>query len=232
MRAINCFGDSRNRGFCVHCGGPYETDDHVPSKVLLDEPYPDNLMVCPACLACNKALSIDEEYLACLLECVLAGDADAAKIQRQKIAEILRRSEPLRKRLQAARKEDKRGPSWVVENERVTTVLEKLARGHAAYESNQPQLSEPEVATYKPLLAMTKEERDAFEQDIDEAAPAAWPEVGSRAMQRLLVVEPGVYGEGWVVVQDGNYRFRVSQDDGLSVRIVLREYLGCCFVWK
>ena len=65
LRALNCFGDSRNRGFCVHCGGPYEADDHVPSKVLLDEPYPDNLMVCPACLLCNNTLSIDEEYLAC-----------------------------------------------------------------------------------------------------------------------------------------------------------------------
>lgn len=76
------------------------------------------------------------------------------------------------------------------------TVLEKLARGHAAYENNEPQLSKPEVATCKPLLAMTKKEHDAFEHDIDEAAPAAWPEVGSRAMQRLLVVEPGVYSEG------------------------------------
>jgi 5-methylcytosine-specific restriction endonuclease McrA len=47
MQNLKCHADRRNKGFCVHCGGPDETDDHVPSKVLLDEPYPENLMVCP-----------------------------------------------------------------------------------------------------------------------------------------------------------------------------------------
>ena len=65
MQNFKCYADSRNKGFCVHCGGPYETDDHVPSKVLLDEPYPDNLIVCPSCLKCNNELSDDETYLAC-----------------------------------------------------------------------------------------------------------------------------------------------------------------------
>ena len=44
MQQLRCYGDDRNKGFCVHCGGPSETVDHVPSKVLLDEPYPENLM--------------------------------------------------------------------------------------------------------------------------------------------------------------------------------------------
>jgi len=43
MKQLQCYGDSRNKGFCVHCGGPDETRDHVPAKVLLDEPYPENL---------------------------------------------------------------------------------------------------------------------------------------------------------------------------------------------
>jgi len=49
MQQFRCDGDDRNKGFCVHCGGPSETIDHVPSKVLLDEPYPENLMAAPAC---------------------------------------------------------------------------------------------------------------------------------------------------------------------------------------
>ena len=69
MNNLKCYGDRRNKGFCVHCGGADETDDHVPSKVLLDEPYPENLMVCPSCLKCNNALSVDEVYLACLRKC-------------------------------------------------------------------------------------------------------------------------------------------------------------------
>ncbi|MEN9493073.1 MAG: hypothetical protein RJA63_3522, partial [Pseudomonadota bacterium] len=36
MQQFRCYGDDRNKGFCVHCGGPGETVDHVPSKVLLD----------------------------------------------------------------------------------------------------------------------------------------------------------------------------------------------------
>ena len=57
MQNFKCYADSRNKGFCVHCGGPYETDDHVPSKVLLDEPSPENLLACPSCMKCNNDLS-------------------------------------------------------------------------------------------------------------------------------------------------------------------------------
>jgi hypothetical protein len=66
MQNLKCYGERRNTGFCVHCDGADETDDHVPSKVLLDEPYPENLMVCPSCMHCNNQLSVDEVYLACL----------------------------------------------------------------------------------------------------------------------------------------------------------------------
>jgi hypothetical protein len=78
---------------------------------------------------------------------------------------------------------------------------------------------------------MDETERQAFEGS-DKTGLAAWPEVGSRAMQRLLVVGSDVYSEGWLVIQEGNYRFHVSQEDGLTVNIVLREYLGCHIVWE
>ncbi len=84
MQNLRCYGDSRYKGFCIHCGGPYETDDHIPSKVLLDEPYPGNLMVCPSCSDCNNSFSLDEEYFACLLECVIAGEAEPPKLRRKK----------------------------------------------------------------------------------------------------------------------------------------------------
>jgi len=95
MQQLRNYGDDRNNGFCVHCGGPSETVDHVPSKVLLDEPYPENLMAASACRKCNNGLSLDEEYLACLLECVIAGDTAPEKLQRAKIARILRENSSL-----------------------------------------------------------------------------------------------------------------------------------------
>jgi len=79
-------------------------------------------------------------------------------------------------------------------------------------------------------VAMRDGERGAFE-DCATDFVAGLPEVGSRAMQRLLVVGSDVYQEGWFVVQDGNYRFLVSQEEGLTVKIVLREYLACHVVW-
>jgi hypothetical protein len=230
VEQLRCFGDERNKGFCIHCGGSDETRDHVPSKVFLDEPYPENLPVCPSCLTCNNAISLDEEYLACLLECVLAGEAETSRIPRSRIAELLARRPLLLARLRKARNEVDGWPNWTVETDRVKTVILKLARGHAAYEHNEPRTDPPAYIDFKPLTVMTVGERETFES-ASAALVAPWPEVGSRAMQRLLVVGSEVYSEGWVVVQDGNYRFRVSQENGLTVQMVLREYLACRVVW-
>jgi hypothetical protein len=62
MKPLRSCGDSRNKEYCVHCCGPDETRDHVPSKVLLDEFYLENLPVCPSCLKCNNASSADEWF--------------------------------------------------------------------------------------------------------------------------------------------------------------------------
>lgn len=229
MQNFSCFGDERSKGFCIHCGGPDETDDHVPSKVMLDEPYPANLMVCASCIKCNNALSLDEEYFACLLECVIAGDADPTKLQRPRIARSLSKNIALMKRLETAKVDRGGRPHWNVENDRVRAVILKLGRCHAAFEYNEPRLENPKGVDFRPLQTMNDTERRAFEGSDDVAA--VWPEVGSRAMQRLLVVGTQVFSEGWLVVQDGNYRYRVDRDAGLKVEIVIREYLACRVAW-
>jgi len=61
---------------CVYCGGAEpSTRDHVPPKVFLDEPYPPGLPVVGACEGCNLGFSLDEQYLACLIGCVMCGAA-------------------------------------------------------------------------------------------------------------------------------------------------------------
>ena len=230
MQQLQCFGDQRNKGFCVHCGGADETDDHVPSKVLLDEPYPENLMVCSSCLKCNNALSLDEEYLACLLECVIAGHVDPTKVRRPRIARRLIENPSLMNRLQDARVDRDGRPYWNVEDDRVRAVVSKLGRCHAAFEYNEPRLAQPNYVYFTPLATMNEIDRRVFEGSGE--LTAAWPEVGSRAMQRLLVVGTDVFSEGWFVVQEGNYRFNVGPEDGLDVKIVLREYLACHIGWE
>jgi len=226
VEQVQNYGDVRQTAFCAYCGGPTETRDHVPSKVLLDEPYPTNLPVVPACQKCNQGFSQDEEYFACLLGCVLAGSADAYCIERKKIRKILERKPALASRLSQACQEVNGRPFFNVETERVMNVALKLARGHAAFELNEPQLDNPSNLDILPFTFMTSGVRRDFEAPPDSSI---WPEVGSRAMQRLVVNEPGT--SSWIIVQPGKYRYLTSVGNGVVVRIVFSEYLACQVAW-
>jgi hypothetical protein len=235
IAAFACYGDKRKMGYCVHCGGPDQSRDHVPSKVLLDEPYPENMLVSPSCLSCNQGFSLDEEYLACLLECVLVDDVDPVKVERRRIAEILTKNSRLVETLKKERLVKEDGTiKWHADTKRIAAVLLKLARGHVAYELNEPSLEEPKFFAFKPLLSMTESERDAFEDDGPRnlANEPLWPEVGCRAMRRIMVVGNMLLDEGWLVVQEGRYRFLpLFGAGGRGARIVIREYLACEAIW-
>ena len=48
---------------CAYCGAADpQTVDHVPPKLMLEEPYPNNIVTVPACLDCNKRFMKDDEY--------------------------------------------------------------------------------------------------------------------------------------------------------------------------
>jgi hypothetical protein len=120
---------------CVFCGGAPETRDHVPSRVLLDEPLASQLPVVDACSACNVGFSLDEQYLACYLECVIGGTTDPVELRRPKIVRILEKTPALRDRIESSRRADPAGRTvWQPEIDRVRRIIVKLARGHVAYE--------------------------------------------------------------------------------------------------
>jgi hypothetical protein len=113
------------------------------------------------------------------------------------------------------------------EQERVNAVITKLAQGHALYELHQPCRQAPDAIKTMPLDLMSQIERDQFEHPMP---PHLWPEVGSRAMQRLVV--GGSRPEApWIEVQQGLYRFHASPADGVEIRIVLNDYLACHVHW-
>jgi hypothetical protein len=127
------FVDERLKGRCVYCGGAPETADHVPSRVLLDEPLPKNLPVVEACRECNRSFSLDEEYFACLLECIVTGTTRNEALGREKIKRALARNSRLVSALESCRWEDEKGHIWWNPDEtRIRNVILKLARGHAA----------------------------------------------------------------------------------------------------
>lgn len=225
------FVDERLRGRCVFCGGIPDTRDHCPSKVLLDEPLPANLAVVAACGKCNQSFSKDEQYLACLLECVIHGSTDPALLRRANVRRILLATPHLAAQIQASMVLDVAGRrSWNVDMDRVRNVVIKLARGHLDYELSIQEWGDPDVVEIVPFQVMERGERDFFECP-EPGREAVWPELGSRAFMRMLSSGDKV-ADGWLEVQDGRYRYLVGQTSGNFVHIALSEYLACRVAWE
>jgi hypothetical protein len=226
------FGDERDLAWCAFCGGETGTRDHCPSRVLLDEPYPENLCVVPACSSCNAGFSADEQYLACLISCVLAGSTEPERVKRPKIRRILMDTPALRARIEESRLETTEGITFQPEHDRVTLVITKLAKGHALHELHLPCPEPPDKIEIFPLSLLSDSARYEFEAGPRSSPPrlSGWPEVGSRAMHRMAgVFTPPEYP--WLVVQEGAYRFLATPDSRAIIQIVIQEYLGCYVQW-
>ena len=226
MRQIENLGDKRQTSHCIYCGKGIETKEHAPPKVLLDEPYPENLPTVQACTTCNQGYSLDEEYFACLIECARVGSVDLKVIERDKIRVILSRKKALSDKLEKAVTETPEGQkAFSVESERFKKILLKIAQGHALYEQNEPK-GEDEISdlTFGTLEMLSEEAREIFET-IPQANVA--PEVGSRAMQNILI-SGDLVGMPWIEVQENRYRYLAFQE---GVRIVFSEYVWCEVIW-
>ena len=236
MKEVEEFADSRQKSWCIHCGkllaDAKQTRDHVPTKTLLHQPFPANLPIVMICDPCNQGFAKDEQYLVAMLGAISAGSTDPNGQENENAARILRNNHELRAQIDASLTHDTAPDGrplliWNVDLKRVNRVVIKNARGHAFYELSEPLLNDPDFLQVKPFIAMTNDERTAFE---DEPLFTVWPEVGSRMMTRVMAGHD-LQGS-WVVVQDRVYRYSVTQDDGVRVRIVIGEYLACEIVWS
>ncbi|SDH78925.1 hypothetical protein SAMN05216588_107194 [Pseudomonas flavescens] len=224
------FVDKRLTGYCVYCGAEPTTRDHCPSKVLLDEPFPADLPVVPACAECNRSFSLDEQYLACFIECVICGTADPPGVKRANVSRILRAVPLLASRIRAALSTNEDGQkTWQPNMDRVRNVVVKLARGHLDYELGVQELVDPDEIHVMPLALMSHEHREFFECPESDVI-TTWPELGSRAFMCAIPSGERII-DNWIDVQGGRYRYLVGQSDGNFVHIVLSEYLACRIVW-
>ena len=241
MDQIQSFADDRLLRGCIYCEGPADTRDHVPSKCLLERPYPPNLPVVGCCDTCNQNFSRDEQYFVCLIESVLCGSTDPEKIRRPSVAKIMQDVPALRARIESSRTEVDGYIAFTPEAERVKTVMLKLARGHAAFELSQPCRTEPDHFWCGLLSSLPQEVREEFDSVHFQQVLG---EVGSRNMQRLLVTQMtqqsedgklhniGMIINDWIDVQDDQYRYIAIEDMGvLVIRIVVAEYLACEVSW-
>ena len=231
MDPSKLFVDERHAAFCVFCGDEPTTREHAASKILLDDPLPEDLPIVGSCGRCNNGFSHDEEYLACLIDCVISGSTEPTAAMRPKVRASLLHSPSLAARIAAGRTEDMFGTiNWKSEGDRVLKVVVKLARGHAAHQYGEPQLDAPQHVMVIPLALMSADQREAFES---VPGSSSWPEIGSRAFINLIVGGDKTYDLecGWNILQAGRYRYAVSQPGEIVVRIVLSEYLAGEVVW-
>jgi hypothetical protein len=241
LEHLNDFADDRLIVGCIYCGGQGETREHVPSRVFLDAPLPENLPIVGACRSCNSGFSLDEEYLACLVESVIVGSADPEKVERPSVANILRRAPSLRARIEAAKTCVHGETQFAIESERVKSVVVKLARGHAAFELSQPCKEEPASVSWRPLALMDEGQKKEFESSH---VAQGYGEIGSRGMQRLLIVQLKLQSQSgesktvdmvineWVEVQNGRYRYHaIDCGDEVRIKLVISEYLACEVIW-
>lgn len=228
MEQFDDFSDERNKIFCPYCGRTTEprSRDHVPSKVLLDKPYPPELPIIYPCRKCNSSYSKDEEYVPCFIECARVGSTDMGKIQREKIRRILQKHPMLATKLCKEIELLKYGKFLGETANRIERLILKLARGHAAFELGEPELNKPTTLIFTPLAVMTADQLDFF-----EFSPKfrLFAEIGSRAMQRQVQTATGA--AEWVCVQPGRYRYLTQYDERTKIRIVMSEYLACEVVW-
>lgn len=229
MKAINDFTDERYKGFCLHCGASLaetaSTRDHVPSKVLLDRPLPTNVHVVGICGECNNGFSADEEYFVAFLGATISGGVEPVPAMFESARRALLGNSKLVAKisLSAETFKDEDGVQrlfWRPDLERIKNVVVKNARGHAYHELGQPRYDEPEHVFLQPMVS-APEERLAEFLLVDHGN--AWPEVGSRLLQRLYSGED--MAAGWIIVQPGAYVFTVFENDGIVVRSIIREYL-------
>lgn len=231
MRQIKTFSDERYEYNCSYCGGETGTRDHIPSKVFLDEPYPENLPVVPACDICNQDFSLHEEYIACLIESAKGGTTEIDKLKREKIKRIFKQKPLLQKRIEESKFEENGIIYFKAEEERLRKVIVKLVKGHAKFEYSQPQFEEPQHLWANALGSLTQEQLNDF-LSVKKSAIDKVPEIGSRAFHRVLISEQFIVQEKWIEVQERNYSY-LTEDlgDSIRVKLIIRMFLAVEAIW-
>ncbi len=228
MDQIQFNGDFRLMLGCTYCGSGSATDDHVPSKILLDKPLVENLPVVPSCYPCNNNLSKDEEYFACLIECAIHGTTEIGSLTREKVKVSMQHSKGLHARIDESKEIIEGRVHFRYDKARFENVILKLARGHIRFEMGELFISEPSSLWFGSLHSLSEAQKDQF-FNVDSSQ--LLPEIGSRAFTRTINVAIP-FNPGWITVQEDIYEYYVHWEGEVRVRILIQNYLACEVVWQ
>lgn len=219
MEQIRPFGDDRLTALCYLCHGDPATRDHVPPRVFLDEPYPENLPVVGCCRDCNEGASQDEEYVACLLEAAACGTGDPSRIVRGKISRILTERPALASRISTSF-----GPDGYLAAEwnRVLTVVDKIGRALWTFESGETTGGMLTTIDVDPIANMSDQ---VYKRFLEPPASDIFPEVGSRMMIRAVTAIGDEMAFYWQEVQAERFSYAIDVER-CAVKLLIRAYLA------
>ena len=234
MEYISTSSDERLLGMCPQCGAAVRkstsTKDHIPPRSWLGKPLPDHPPFLRSCFDCNNGASEKEEYVLAFLSVVLSGTTNPSKQRIPWASKVLSSNKKLLDKLKGARisSPPDQDLSWKPDQKIFDSVILKNARGHILYELGFCITDDPKNLVTRLIQTY---DQGAWTNILyaGYGALALWPEVGSRLMTRLIGGQDMV--DGWIVVQDGIYRYRVDSS-GLSVETIIYEYLYTCVEWQ
>lgn len=232
MIQVNPHNDVRYDNICCYCQKPFDnnkTRDHIPSKVLLDKPYPENLPRVFCCYDCNQSFSTDEEYFACIIEYLVAGTKTFEKIQRKKIKDLLLKKEHLRNRIELNITEKGDQLTFDFTNTVLKNVLKKIMFGHLSYELSNPYIQNPDYLEFNTIDNLTEKE---FQNFILESAIDIVPEIGTRASLSHIVINNCPIST-WKIVQKNNYQYKLSIGKNETIlKVIFRNKIYLLAIWN
>jgi len=217
---------------CVYCHEKAETREHIPSKIYLDAPYPDNVAVLPACYECNNSYSSAEQYLGCLIDYVEYKLNKSESVRRDKIKKAFNSRPNLKKEFEKSTVYKDNGQIDYIEFDvdKVKKTILKLGIGHAVYSLSELCLDPPKIISYKFLPELTEEELNNFNSGV---LLDIIPEIGSRGATNMTITTDGTPVETWKIVQENQYRYLAYiERENITVRIVIGEYFYAEIIWN
>ncbi|MBK5449109.1 hypothetical protein JFU18_10730 [Bacillus sp. TH22] len=221
---------------CIYCGEESSTREHIPSKVFLNRPFPENLSTVSACLTCNNSYSSDEELLALLIQLLKQKHYGSEYTFSEEVNSRMEnvRNVKLVSKIKQVIEADNVKDEF---HDNILRMLIKLAIGHSVWDISEGYyIDEDGIAAdsakveYSFINDMTDEEINKFSIPFD-ITNEPLPELGSRVYEgRLLVLERD--GEeprlllDWATVQPYEYNYTCYQfGDIIVVKMVINNFL-------
>lgn len=232
---------------CIYCGNTADTREHAPSKIFLNEPYPNDLIVLPACKDCNNSFSADELYSEVYIDSLkyLSGFKDS-----------LSKENTIRLYKSTAFSDAQNAYKNYIEtgkielNNKLKRILIKLSVCHCVYELSEGYSIGNNVLDCESIevffgLNMSRTRIKEFHMPV-YMNDKVLPELGSRVYDNIYVIEPVLTpvngGESkiissaimlWTVIQEGNYEYIAwIEDDKMHVKIAIHDFVFSHVVFK